>query len=436
MGRFPKPSEGSWTEHYPELGTAPISYDDSCSPAFYELEREAIFERSWLEVGRVEQLPRKGSYFTRELAVANTSIVVVRDMKGGVRAFHNICRHRGNKLVWTDFPREETSGNCRQFVCKYHGWRYELDGSCSFVQQEREFFDLDKADYGLIPVHCDVWAGFIFVNLAGTPRQPLREFLGPMVTALEGYPFDRLTERYGFRAIVPANWKIFMDALQEQYHAPIVHRSQRPESFDDAMQHAGFEALHYQLDGPHRMFSSPGIQPWKLPDDQIKPSERLLRSGLFGPWDDSDVYPATTAVAGTRPGGHESVGVSLFEIWPNFGIQFWQRGWYHTYHHGPISHDAQVFECNLYFAPARNARERVAHEMTAVTFKEFALQDDNLIASIQTTLDAGVLTSYPLGDQEILVRHLHETARAQVAAYRRERAAHAAGETLETGDAR
>jgi glycine betaine catabolism A len=420
VARFPKPSEGSWTEHYAELGTGPVSYDDSCSPEFYELERAAIFRRSWLQVGRVEQLPRSGSYFTREIAVANTSIVVVRNHEGQVRAFHNVCRHRGNKLVWSDFPREETSGVARQFVCKYHGWRYDLNGACTFVQQEGEFFDLDKARYGLVPVHCDVWAGFVFVNLDESPRQSLREFLGAMVTALEGYPFDRLTERYGFRALVPANWKIFMDALQEQYHAPIVHRSQRPESFDDAMQHGGFEALHYQLDGPHRMFSSPGIQPWQLPDDQIKPSERLLRSGLFGAWDDSEVHAATTAIAGIRPGGQASVGVSLFEIWPNFGIQFWQRGWYHTYHHWPVSHDAQVFECNLYFAPARNARERVAHEMTAVTFKEFALQDDALIASIQTTLDAGVLASYPLGDQEILVRHLHKTARDWVAAYRRE----------------
>jgi phenylpropionate dioxygenase-like ring-hydroxylating dioxygenase large terminal subunit len=422
VARFPKPAEGSWTQHYPELGTGPISFDDSCSPEIHELERAAIFARAWLCVGRVEQLPRNGSYFTKELAVANTSIIVVRDMKGVVRAFHNICRHRGNKLVWRDFPREETSGVARQFACKYHGWRYELDGRCSFVQQEGEFFALDRAEYGLAPVHCEVWAGFIFVNLEPTPRQSLREFLGPMIGALEHYPFDRLTERYGFRSVVPANWKIFIDALQEQYHAPIVHRSQRPEQFDDPMQQGGFEALHYQLDGPHRMFSSPGIQPWLLPPDQIKPSERLLRSGLFGAWDDSEVQAATGAVDGTRPGGHATVGVSLFEIWPNFGIQFWQRGWFHTYHHWPISHDAHVFECNLYFAPARNARERVAHEMTAVTFKEFALQDDALIASIQATLDSGVVTACPLGDQEILVRHLHETARSWVDAYRRERA--------------
>src|ERR1044072_664377 len=251
MPRFPKPPEGSWTEHYAELGTGPVSYADSISPGFYELEREAIFKRAWLNLGRIEWLPRRGSYFTKELAVANTSLIVVRDLDGRVRAFPTLWRPRGNKLVWTDFPEKETSGTCRQFSCKYHGWRYDLDGSCVFVQQESEVFALDKADYGLAPVHCDVWCGFIFVNFAETPPESLSEFLGPMIGAIEGYPFDRITERYGFRAVVPANWKVFMDALQEQYHAPIVHRSQRPATFDTPMHHGGVEAVQYRLDGPH-----------------------------------------------------------------------------------------------------------------------------------------------------------------------------------------
>ena len=76
---------------------------------------------------------------------------------GEVRAFYNMCRHRGNKLVWNDYPKEETSGTTRQFVCKYHAWRYDLDGACSFVQQEQEFFDLDKEDYGL--VRCTATSG-------------------------------------------------------------------------------------------------------------------------------------------------------------------------------------------------------------------------------------------------------------------------------------
>src|SRR6201991_3162237 len=162
MAHFKKPDESSWTAHL-RIGTEPVSYEDSISPAHYEVEREAIFKRTWLNVGRVEQLPKRGSYFTKELDAAGASVVVVRGMDDEVRSFHNVCRHRGNKLVWNDFPREETSGVCRNFTCKYHGWRYGLDGELTFVQQESEFFDLDKADYPLASVQCETWEGFVFV---------------------------------------------------------------------------------------------------------------------------------------------------------------------------------------------------------------------------------------------------------------------------------
>src|SRR5687768_1101217 len=87
MAHFPKPAEGSWTQHYPELGTGTVSYEDSISPEHYELERQAIFSRTWLNVGRIEQLPRTGSYFTKELAAAGTSVIVVKGGDGTVRAF-------------------------------------------------------------------------------------------------------------------------------------------------------------------------------------------------------------------------------------------------------------------------------------------------------------------------------------------------------------
>src|SRR5690606_1654624 len=129
-----------------------------------------------------------------------------------------------------------TSGTCRQFTCKYHGWRYGLDGALTFVQQEEEFFDLDKNNLGLVGVACEVWSGFIFVNLDREPRQTLTEFLGPMVTDLDGYPFGELTERYSYRAEVGANWKLYMDAFQEFYHAPILHGKQTPDNFSVAAQ--------------------------------------------------------------------------------------------------------------------------------------------------------------------------------------------------------
>ena len=151
MARWPKPPEGSWTEHF-KLGNEPMSYEDSISPEFYELEREAIFKRAWLNVGRVEQLPRNGSYFTKELAVGPAPrSIVVRDKEGRSGPSTTSVATAATSWSGTTSRGEETSGVCRQFVCKYHGWRYDLDGSLNFVQQEGEFFDLDKADYGLVP---------------------------------------------------------------------------------------------------------------------------------------------------------------------------------------------------------------------------------------------------------------------------------------------
>jgi phenylpropionate dioxygenase-like ring-hydroxylating dioxygenase large terminal subunit len=405
MPRFPKPAEGSWTEHYPELGTAPVSYEDSTSPDFYERERAAVFKRAWLNVGRVEQLPRVGSYFTKELAVVNASVIVVRGRDGAVRAFHNICRHRGNKLVWNDQPREATAGVCRQFTCKYHGWRYDLDGTLGHVQQESEFFDLDKERYGLVPVHCDVWAGFVFVNVAKEPEQSLREFLGPMITDLEGYPFDRMTARFGYRTNIAANWKLFMDAFQEFYHAPVLHSSQSPEKYSTMAYKAGFEAPHYRIERPHRLVSTAGVRFWEMDQELVKPMEVVTRSGLFGPWDQVDLGEMPT---GVNPARCDPWGLDSFQLFPNFTILLWVQGWYLTYHYWPTSHNTHVFEGNVYFLPATTVRERIAQEMAAVTFKEFALQDANTLEATQMGIESGYVETFLLNDQEVLCRHLHQ----------------------------
>ncbi|WP_433249864.1 aromatic ring-hydroxylating oxygenase subunit alpha [Actinomadura nitritigenes] len=405
MPRFPKPPEGSWTEHYPGLGTDPVSYEDSITPEFYEREKGAIFKRAWLNVGRVEQLPRKGSYFTKDVDAAHASIIVLRDREGRVRAFHNICRHRGNKLVWSDDPKRDTAGFCRQFTCKYHGWRYDLDGALTFIQQEGEFFDVDKSRYGLAPVHCDVWAGFVFVNFAREPEQSLREFLGPMVTALEGYPFEKQTARFAYSTTIHANWKLYMDAFAEFYHAPVLHAKQSPEKYSAAAQQAGFEAPHYQIDGPHRMVSTSGVRFWEMDSELVKPMEILTRSGLFGPWDAIDLGEMPP---GVNPAKCDPWGLDSFQLFPNFVILIWSQGWYLTYHYWPTSHNTHLFEGNVYFMPATNVRERIAQEMAAVTFKEFALQDSNTLEATQMMLETRYIDRFLLNDQEILCRHLHK----------------------------
>jgi len=331
-----------------------------------------------------------------------------------VRAFHNICRHRGNKLVWQDYPGEEVSGTCRQFTCKYHGWRYGLEGELTFVQQEGEFFDLDKSDYGLAPVHVDTWEGFIFVNLDRGQPTPLGDYLGELGRGLEGYPFGEMTQVYKYRAEVGSNWKLFIDAFTEFYHAPVLHARQAVSEEAAKLQGYGYEALAYEIDGPHAMVSSWGGMSPPKDLNMVKPIERVLHSGLFGPWEppiDIDLPPAV------NPARAPQWGTDSFLFFPNFMVLIWKPNWYLTYHYWPTAYNKHVFEGTLYFVPPRTARERLAQELAAVTFKEYALQDGNTLEATQTMLESRAVTQFPLGDQEILLRQLHHVTHEWVDEY-------------------
>ena len=416
MPHFTKPPEGSWTEHYPEIGTAPVDYTDSIDPAYYEAERRAIFRHTWLNVGRVEQVPKTGRYFTKELAVADTSLIIVRGRDGQIRAFHNLCRHRGNKLVWNDYPGEEVAGTCRQFTCKYHAWRYSLEGELTFIQQEPEFFDVDKSEFGLKAVRCEIWEGFIFVNL-DPAAPPLADYLGDLAKGIEGYPFGEMTEVYTYKAEVGSNWKLFIDAFAEFYHAPVLHQKQAVKDEADKLFNVGFEALHYELRSPHSMISAwGGMSPPKDPT-MVKPIERTLHSGLFGPWDRPDIEGLDDLPAGLNPARHRSWGVDSFHFFPNFMLLVWAPGWYLTYNYWPTAVDMHIFESSLYFVPSKTAAERLAHELAAVTFKEYGLQDANTLEATQRMLKARVVTDFPLCDQELLLRALHKTGRDYVKEY-------------------
>ena len=424
MAEVTKPAEGSWTGHYPELGTGLVSYADSISPEFYELEGEAIFKRAWLNVGRVDQLPRKGSFFTKNIAAARSSVIILRDLDGEVRAFHNVCRHRGNKLLWDQSPKSTAQGVCRQFTCKYHGWRYGLDGTLCFAPQEEEFFDFDKDDFGLVPVHCDVWEGFIFVNLDREPRQALREFLGPMVTGMEGYPFGLMTERYAYEASVNANWKLFLDAFQEYYHASILHSQQQVSqlrNFD-----TGLKVPYFQLDGPHRVISTGG---WEgkprhlMADELMYPIEVAAEAGLLGRWHvDREELRVENLPPGVNPGGLDPWSVSTFNIFPNFVILLYERGWYLTYRYWPTSAGTHDWEMEYWFPASRSPRERIQHEVTAAMSKEAGIQDMATLDGTQQGLESGAVDWFPLSDQEITVRHFHKVVADWVQDHQREQA--------------
>jgi hypothetical protein len=224
------------------------------------------------------------------------------------------------------------------------------------VQQEGEFFDLDKADYGLAPVQVDVWEGFIFVNLDATNTVALRDYLGELAHGLEGYPFGEMTQVYEYRADVHSNWTLYIDAFAEFYHAPVLHAKQYVSDESSKLMGYGFEGLHYALDGPHGMVSSwGGMAPPKDPS-MVKPIERILRSGNFGAWDRPDVPGLDPLPPGLNPARNRTWGLDSHVFFPNFMVLVWATGWYLTYHYWPITHNRHIFEGTLYFAPGKTAR--------------------------------------------------------------------------------
>jgi len=191
---------------------------DYHSPEIYELEKERVFFRNWFCVGREEQLPNAGDFLTEE--VAGESLIVTRTREGELRAFYNVCSHRGTKLC------ERRSGHVnRQFVCPYHLWSYGLDGRLLKLPNVRDDDSIDREKYGLKSIAIDSWDGMIFVNLAEDPRPLLDQLKAEAGEPLswERYRVGEL--RVGHRIVyeVRANWKIIHDNYNECLHCPSVH---------------------------------------------------------------------------------------------------------------------------------------------------------------------------------------------------------------------
>src|ERR1700733_11812514 len=125
------------------LGYEPVPIEPDVSVAYFEREREKIFKRSWLCVGRVEDIPRPGDFFSIYIDILGARIVVLRAVDGEVRAFYDICRHRGNRLT------KACKGNTHGFVCGFHGWAYDIAGNLVRIPDQDQFHGVDKSDYGL-----------------------------------------------------------------------------------------------------------------------------------------------------------------------------------------------------------------------------------------------------------------------------------------------
>ena len=177
--------------------------------------------------------------------------------------------------------------------------------------------------------------------------------MGELGKGLEGYPFQEMTQVHKYRAEIGANWKLFIDAFTEFYHAPVLHAKQAVSSESAKVQEHGYEALAYGIDGPHAMVSSWGGMSPPKDLSMVKPIERVLRSGLFGPWDAPDIG-LDELPPGLNPASHKAWGLDSFLFFPNFMLLVWKPNWVLTYHYWPTSYNTHIFEGACYFVPPKN----------------------------------------------------------------------------------
>jgi phenylpropionate dioxygenase-like ring-hydroxylating dioxygenase large terminal subunit len=184
-------------------------------PELTALEIERVLKPSWQVVCHVNSIPRAGDYETFDLGPE--SVLVLRDRDGSIRGFHNVCRHRGARLL-------DGSGNCPSTItCPYHGWSYRQDGGLIGVPMRDSFPGLERAEYGLRPVRIDIAFGFVFVCLAGDPP-PVAKIWGKLAEELAPYRFEEMVPLAPISSDVwNVDWKIAMDNYLESYHVPIGH---------------------------------------------------------------------------------------------------------------------------------------------------------------------------------------------------------------------
>ena len=225
------------------------------SQSVFTLERERLFHAQWFGVGRAELVRSRGDCL--HVHVAGESVLIIRGKDDSLRAFYNVCRHRGSRLVRTSplpDPAQPTATVSTSLstgvVCPYHAWTYNLDGSLRAAPYVQFDASCPKEGFSLVPVHLDTWGGFIFVNLATTPAQSLREQLAVPVHKLERYGLSELRRGAQIVYDVRANWKVIMENYNECYHCGPVH----PElcALVPAFRERGGAGLDWEDGIPHR----------------------------------------------------------------------------------------------------------------------------------------------------------------------------------------
>lgn len=369
--------------------TGPVSSLPYYDPEWWELEREAIFMRTWIHIGHVCEVPEPGSFIRREIEFAGASLVIVHGRDGVIRSFHNACTHRGTELV------ENDSGRQMQFTCRYHAWTFETNGQLRSAP-DFERFHVPKEECALKQVNTQVLAGMIFINFDPEPARDVREFFGPIADGLERLPVARAIDFTEWTYEIEANWKLNFDNFQENYHLRFIH-PRTGEQIIGEENPFGYPT-HYGFLGPHRsqtLWSNPSPPP-------VPPT--LLDAAMRG---------ARLAQAdGGR--GFEKTDFKLFPCFHVVGLPPNQ----YTHTMMPLGPGRTRGTIRMYWTQKADCASRLfSREMAFASVRDVLCEDRLAVEAGQRGISKGAIDKVYFQDHEVLLRHLYETVREVVTDY-------------------
>lgn len=372
------------------------------TPAFYAREVERIFRRSWLVVANVAELTEPGSYLVTDVPPLKASLLVVRGEDGQIRVFHNICRHRGDKLV------RDVAGRRRAFTCHFHAWTFAPDGRLTGVTDATQFPGLNRDDYSLIPVRSEVWEDMVFVNFDPQPRETLAEWLGDIYTQYSGFSTGRV-KIADHRVVLKTNWNLAVNAFCEGYHNLYIHKNTVPD-YQGGSSNPNRHRAYIEVGRNFARYSAHGN-----PKHKATPAEGLLYGHSRPMFPSFTHFDMDALPPGVNPSRFAQWAFDIVHMVPNFVLGP-QANTHSMMWFWPIDHETTDIRVQRFAFRSQRPSDRIAQAHSRVRGREVLREDLATMEASMQALSSGALPHIVLSQQELLIQNHYRAADEMLAA--------------------
>ena len=369
------------------------------SPEHHAREVSEVFEKSWVNVGRVNEFPENGSFVVRELL--GRSILIIRGRDAKVRAFYNACSHRLAKLVW------ESEGKLSAITCPYHAWGYDTQGALKFIANKPCFPDVDQAESGLTGIACESYGNFVFINLDPNHTISLRDYLGGWGERMEGLPWDDFPVSGRASATLPFNWKLGIENTSESYHAFALHKRTLGSVVPPDNRYCNTPSIEYY--GPHTSYvvvvnTEPNFDESNMMQAFLRANVGMLLAGGA-----EAKFEGERPTFATHPGVNQkrlpNFGVDNNLIFPNLVLGLSSFGWY-TQRFWPITADTCFWQAEWGMTKPKTWRDRYAQEQVITSYRDIIGEDVPNMVYQHDMLKSGAKPYQQFGTEEMMLRRL------------------------------